>query len=111
MEAAIKEITFRERLVLPFEDDSHPRRSRRHTGLAKSLSEQVLPGYASATQAIHAASFATPPDLYPAAPVRERSKTPRPMRGKSITEDHLDGSIRNLRASIQSCQPKEEPTP
>ena len=33
------------------------------------------------------------------------------VRGKSITEDHLDGSIRNLSASIQSFQPKEEPAP
>jgi Nif-specific regulatory protein len=33
------------------------------------------------------------------------------VRGKSITEDHLDGSIRNLRASIQTFQPKEEPAP
>ena len=33
------------------------------------------------------------------------------VRGKSITEDHLDGSIRNLSASIQSFQPKAEPAP
>ena len=33
------------------------------------------------------------------------------VRGKSITEDHLDGSIRNRSASIQSFQPKEEPAP
>jgi Nif-specific regulatory protein len=33
------------------------------------------------------------------------------VRGKSITEDHLDGSIRNLTASIQSVQPREEPAP
>ena len=33
------------------------------------------------------------------------------VRGKSITEDHLDGSIRNLRASIQTFQLKEEPAP
>jgi DNA-binding NtrC family response regulator len=33
------------------------------------------------------------------------------VRGKSITEDHLDGSIRNLSGSIQSFQPKEEPAP
>jgi Nif-specific regulatory protein len=31
------------------------------------------------------------------------------VRGKSITEDHLDGSIRNPSASIQSFQPKEAP--
>ncbi len=31
------------------------------------------------------------------------------VRGKSITEDHLDGSIRNRSGSIQSFQPKEEP--
>ena len=31
------------------------------------------------------------------------------VRGKSITEDHLDASIRNLSASVQSFQPKEEP--
>jgi len=29
------------------------------------------------------------------------------VRGKSITEDHLDDSIRNPSASIQSFQPKE----
>jgi len=28
------------------------------------------------------------------------------VRGKSITEDHLDGSIRNLSASIQASSPK-----
>jgi Nif-specific regulatory protein len=33
------------------------------------------------------------------------------VRGKSITEDHLNGSIGNLTASIQSCQPKEQPAP
>jgi DNA-binding NtrC family response regulator len=33
------------------------------------------------------------------------------VRGKSITEDHLDGSIRNLSASVQSLRPKEEPAP
>jgi len=33
------------------------------------------------------------------------------VRGKSITEDHLDASIRNLSASIPSFQPKVEPTP
>jgi DNA-binding NtrC family response regulator len=33
------------------------------------------------------------------------------IRVKSITEDHLDGSIRNLTASIQSVQPREEPAP
>jgi DNA-binding NtrC family response regulator len=33
------------------------------------------------------------------------------VREKSITEDHLDGSIRNGSASIQSFQPKEEPAP
>jgi len=33
------------------------------------------------------------------------------VRGKSITEDHLDDSIRNLRASVPSLQPKEEPPP
>jgi DNA-binding NtrC family response regulator len=33
------------------------------------------------------------------------------VRGKSITEDHLDGSIRNPSASIQSFQTKEEPAP
>jgi len=33
------------------------------------------------------------------------------VRGKSITEDHLDDSIRNLRASVPSLQPKEEPAP
>jgi DNA-binding NtrC family response regulator len=33
------------------------------------------------------------------------------VRGKSITEDHLDGSIRNLSASIPSFQPKDEPAP
>jgi Nif-specific regulatory protein len=33
------------------------------------------------------------------------------VRGKSITEDHLDGSIRNPSASIQSFQPEEEPAP
>ena len=32
------------------------------------------------------------------------------VRGKSITEDHLDGSVRN-RSGIQSFQPKEEPAP
>ena len=31
------------------------------------------------------------------------------VRGKSITEDHLDDSIRNPSASIQSFQPKEAP--
>ena len=33
------------------------------------------------------------------------------VRGKSITEDHLDASIRNPGAPIQSFQPKEEPAP
>src|SRR4029077_4304875 len=33
------------------------------------------------------------------------------VRGKSITEDHLDPSIRNPGAPIQNVQPKEEPTP
>jgi Nif-specific regulatory protein len=33
------------------------------------------------------------------------------VRGKSITEDHLDGSIRNRSGSIQSFLPKEEPPP
>src|SRR5262245_40354670 len=33
------------------------------------------------------------------------------VRGKSITEDHLDGSIRNLSASIQTIQPHVEPAP
>jgi DNA-binding NtrC family response regulator len=33
------------------------------------------------------------------------------VRGKSITEDHLDGSIRNRSGSIQSFQSKEEPAP
>jgi DNA-binding NtrC family response regulator len=33
------------------------------------------------------------------------------VRGTSITEDHLDVSIRNLRASVQSFEPKEEPAP
>jgi Nif-specific regulatory protein len=33
------------------------------------------------------------------------------VRGKSITEDHLDDSIRNLRARVESFQPKEEPVP
>ena len=33
------------------------------------------------------------------------------VRGKSVTEDHLDGSIRNLSASIQSFHPREEPLP
>ena len=33
------------------------------------------------------------------------------VRGKSITEDHLDGSIRNPGAPIQGFQPKEEPAP
>jgi len=33
------------------------------------------------------------------------------VRGKSITEDHLDGSIRNPSASVQSFQPKEDPAP
>ena len=33
------------------------------------------------------------------------------VRGKLITEDHLDGSIRNPSAAIQSFQPKEEPAP
>src|SRR5215510_10765855 len=31
------------------------------------------------------------------------------VRGKAITEDHLDGSIRSPGASIQSFQPKVEP--
>jgi hypothetical protein len=86
--------------VSPLKRDSTSRhllfkKHRRHTGLAKSLSEQVLPGYASATQAIHAASFATPPDLYPAAPLGERSQTlVASVREKSITVDHLNVSIR-----------------
>jgi Nif-specific regulatory protein len=33
------------------------------------------------------------------------------VRGKSITEDHLDGSIRNLNAAAQNFQPKDEPAP
>ena len=33
------------------------------------------------------------------------------VRGKSITEEHLDGSIRHLRASVQDFQSKEEPAP
>jgi len=33
------------------------------------------------------------------------------VRGKSITEDHLDGSIRSSGASIQSFQPRVEPAP
>jgi Bacterial regulatory protein, Fis family len=33
------------------------------------------------------------------------------VRRKSITEDHLDASICNLSASIQTFQPKEEPAP
>ncbi len=33
------------------------------------------------------------------------------VRRKSITEDHLDPSIRNPGAPIQNVQPKEEPTP
>jgi DNA-binding NtrC family response regulator len=33
------------------------------------------------------------------------------VRGKSITDDHLDASIRNPGAPIQSFQPKEEPAP
>jgi Nif-specific regulatory protein len=33
------------------------------------------------------------------------------VRGKSITEDHLDDSIRNLRAATQSCLPNEKPAP
>jgi DNA-binding NtrC family response regulator len=33
------------------------------------------------------------------------------VRGKSITEDHLNGSIRNPSASIQSFQAKVEPAP
>jgi Nif-specific regulatory protein len=33
------------------------------------------------------------------------------IRVKSITEDHLDGAIRNPSASIQSFQPKVEPAP
>jgi hypothetical protein len=32
------------------------------------------------------------------------------VRGKSITEDHLDASIRNLKASVQSFPPKEDPS-
>jgi DNA-binding NtrC family response regulator len=31
------------------------------------------------------------------------------VRGKSITEDHLDDSIRNQRAPVQSCPPQEKP--
>jgi DNA-binding NtrC family response regulator len=33
------------------------------------------------------------------------------VRGKTITEDHLDDSIRNLRIPARSYPPKEEPTP
>ena len=33
------------------------------------------------------------------------------VRGKSITENHLDGLIRNPGAPIQRFQPKEEPVP
>jgi len=33
------------------------------------------------------------------------------VRGKSITEDHLDDSLRNLGAPLQSFPPKEEPAP
>ena len=33
------------------------------------------------------------------------------VRVKSITEDHLDGAIRNPSASIQSFHPKVEPAP
>ena len=33
------------------------------------------------------------------------------VRGKAITEDHLDGSIRSSGASIQSFQPRVEPAP
>jgi DNA-binding NtrC family response regulator len=33
------------------------------------------------------------------------------VRGKSITDDHLDGAIRNLSASVQSFQPKEDSAP
>jgi DNA-binding NtrC family response regulator len=33
------------------------------------------------------------------------------VRGKSITEDHLDGSIRSSGASIQSFQTQAEPAP
>src|SRR4030095_10499205 len=33
------------------------------------------------------------------------------VRGKSITESHLDASIRNPGVPIQSCQSKEEPVP
>jgi len=102
--------------VSPLKRDSTSRhllfkKHRRHTGLAKSLSEQVLPGYASATQAIHAASFATPPDLYPAAPLGERSQTlVASVREKSITVDHLDASI-PLDAPIQDLQTHEKLTP
>ena len=34
-----------------------------------------------------------------------------PVREKSITEDHLDGSIRNLSAFIPGFQPKVEAAP